>query len=221
MGKIGSFDYPETQFGTLLKAADVLVNKFAGQANDEKTFAEALGHNSNKSGAFLTKLADMRKYGLIDKRGITATQRAKNIVKYLTLEERQKELNKAVMEITLWKTLYERIGNGRMSLEDFRIHLVEVTGDRDKAMSDAENIKNLYIDAISLYSESVVKHESKGGINLKKEQEIPPEKGEKVPEDVIVFKSGVIDMTIPKNDETITFLVNMLNSMKKNKTIPK
>ncbi len=76
----------------------------------------------------------------------------------------------------------------------------------------------IFIISWILYSENSVKSESKdgiqGGINPKKEQETPSGKGEKVPEDVILLRSGMIDITVPKNDETITFLVSMLNGMK-------
>ena len=42
MAKIGSYEYPDIQFGTLLKALEVLYTKFDGKVTDERTFAEAL-----------------------------------------------------------------------------------------------------------------------------------------------------------------------------------
>src|SRR3989344_4919556 len=119
MAKIGSYEYPETQLGTLLKAVEFLVKKFNGQAKDEKTFAEAIGHKTNKSGTFIQKLSDLRKYNFLEKRGLTATQRARNIVNPLNKEEKEDEINNAIMDIKLWHDLYERLKNTSPSLEDF------------------------------------------------------------------------------------------------------
>src|SRR5688572_24081083 len=73
MGKIGSYDYPDTQVATLLKAVETLVLTFKGEATDEKNFASVIGHKNTKSGGYLQKVADLRKYGWIEKKGLIAT----------------------------------------------------------------------------------------------------------------------------------------------------
>ncbi len=219
MGKIGSYDYPETQLGTLVNSMEVLVKKFYGTANDAKTFAEALGHNSNKSGAFLTKLADLRKYCLIEKRDISATVKGKHIIEYLTPEERMQELNKTVMEITLWKDLYQRLGSKRPSLDDFKIHLVEISQDRDTAITDAEKIRNLFIDAMAFYSDDVVKEVNNIGKPSEKviaeRQDEEENVGENIPEHLICLRSGETNMTVVRNDANIDILISFLKAMKK------
>ena len=94
MGKIGSYEYPSTQMGTLIKAVEVLWNTFKGEAKDEQTFASALQHKSHKSGGYLQKMSDLRRYGFVEKRGIIVTERGKRIVQFLTQDEKNKALNR-------------------------------------------------------------------------------------------------------------------------------
>lgn len=149
MGKIGTYEYPEMQFGTLLTATNTLIEKFSGQANDEKTFAEAIGHTTNESGTFLMKLADLRKYGLLEKREIKATETAKRIVKPLSSQERTETLNAVIFSIPLWKELYTRLNSKNPAPDDFKIQLVELSGDRDAAISRSNKIRNLFVEAMS------------------------------------------------------------------------
>jgi len=215
MGKINSYEYPDTQLDTLLKAIDILVTKFGGQANDEKTFAEALGHKTNQSGTFIQKMSDLRKYGFVEKRGLIATQRAKKIVKFLTTEEKQEELNTAIMEIKLWRDLYNRLKNINPSLNDFKIQLVELTSDRDKAISQAETIRNLYIDALSNYREGVVKNVNENSIEIQqKPTKSEFKEGGKVPESILILKSGEVDISLPRTETNIGILISILNELK-------
>lgn len=223
MAKIGTYDYPEYQFGTLLEAITMLVDKFNGQANDEKTFAEAIGHKTETSGAFLLKLADLRKYGLVDKRGITATERAKKIVKYLTPQERQQAINETIMEIRLWKDLFQRIKTKTPVWDDFKISLAELTADRETTIKDGQKIQNLYIDAISNYSEEA----QTGGApdeqlsfsyaQKTKGQEVKHSEVVKVSENLIVLRSGETHVSLPRTDNNIEVLISILRNMKEKK----
>jgi len=67
MSKIGSYDYPDTQIGTLLKALEILVKTMNGEAKEEKNFANAIGHKNIRSGGYLQKVADLRRYGFIER----------------------------------------------------------------------------------------------------------------------------------------------------------
>ncbi len=220
MGKIGSYDYPDFQFGTLLEAIKVLVEKFGGQVNDENTFAEAIGHTSHKSGTFITKMGALRKYGLVEKRGVIATERAKKIINYLSVEEKQRELNGAITEIKLWKDLFQRTHNKRPSWDDFKIHLVEITGDRDTSISEGPKIHSLYIDAMNYLTElqsSETPPVSLVSVSAKKEAAEQSDVAFSVPDSIITLKSGEINVSLPKNDDNISILINILEAMKKKK----
>jgi len=217
MGKIGTYEYPDTQFGTLLKAVEILYTKFKGKANDEKTFAEALGHKTNKSGGFLMKLADLRKYGLIEKRGISITQKAKDIFIFIKPETKKQALNDAIMEIRLWKELYERLETTSPSSEDFKLQLAELTSDTEKVVSQCSNIRNLYIDAMNYFTvnsdnptDDVQKPKFDNNLTGKPKS---TNNEEQVPENLIALKSGEINITLPRSDDNIKIIKSILDGM--------
>ena len=207
MPKIGSYDYPRTQLGTLLKAIEVLIKKFHGEAKEEKTFAETIGHKTLKSGGYILKIADLRKYGLMENRGFIATKRAKHIVEPLNANERSEALSEAVKEISLWRDLYAKIGKSTPSVEDFKIQLVQVTGNRDRAVKDGDIIRKLYIDAIEHLSDSEVKQESKESGFSDNDKSNNQESFTKPPKvdgiTMIEAKAGNVYIAMPKDSKSI------------------
>lgn len=214
MAKIGSYDYPETQFGTLLKAVETLILKFPdGESRNEKNFADAIGHKNTKSGGYLRKVADLRKYKLIEKGGIKATGNAKLIIKPLHQKEKETSINEVIMNINLWKDIYSKIKKDVPSVEDFKIQLSEITGDRDKSIGNGGNIRNLYIDVMKSYNDSAIKKDKIDG--LKKDYIGNQEtEDEKVPETLIRLSSGETNITLPKTAGNIAILVSALEEMK-------
>lgn len=214
MAKIGSYDYPDTQFGTLLKAVETLVLKFPnGECQNEKNFADAIGHKNAKSGGYLRKIADLRKYKLIEKSGLKATDNAKLIIKPLHKEEKDSTTNEVIMNIGLWRELYSKNEKDVPSTEDFKIQLAEITGDRDRSLENGEIIRNLYIDAIKYYNVNATSKDKFKGF---KKDEIGKEEQEeeKVPETLIRLSSGETNLTLPKTTGNITILISALNEMK-------
>jgi len=214
MAKIGSYDYPDTGFGTLLKAVETLVLKFPnGECQDEKNFADAIGHKNAKSGGYLRKVADLRKYKLIEKSGLKATENAKLIIKPLQKEEKDTALNESILNVGLWREIYSKIGKDIPSTDDFKIQLSEITGDRDKALASGESIRNLYIDVIKHYNNTAIKKDKSGG--LKKDENGDKEtEDEEVPESLIKLSSGETNITMPKTAGNIAILISALNEMK-------
>lgn len=214
MAIIGSYNYPDTQFKTLLKAVETLVLKFPnGECQDEKNFADAIGHKNPKSGGYLRKISDLRKYRLIEKSGLKATENAKLIVKPLHEGERDTAINDVIMGIGLWRELYSRINKNIPSIEDFKIQLSEITSDRDKSLANGESIRNLYIDMLKSYKDiAIKKDESKG--SKKDEIGYGEVEDEKVPETFIKLSSGETNITLPKTAGNIGILVSALNEMK-------
>ena len=127
-----------------------------GEAKDEKNFASAIGHKNVKSGGYLQKIADLRRYGFMEKGRFIATSNSKKIIQPLTNEEKQEALNECIMSVNLWRDLYDRLGDEIPSPEDFKIHLAEI-GDRDRAYKEGDTIRNLYIDAMKHYDKGVGK----------------------------------------------------------------
>jgi hypothetical protein len=219
MSKIGSYDYPDTRIGTLLKALDVLVRTMNGEAKEEKNFASAIGHKNIKSGGYLQKVADLRRYGFIEKGRFTATANAKKIIQPLSNEEKQKALNECIMGVGIWKEMFNRLNGDVPSNEDFKIHLSEITGDRDKAYKDGETIRNLYIDVLKYYVEGAEKVAKKTSSEIDKNlgkiddmetsQSLEPKK--------ILLKFDGNNVLLDKNDANIDVLKSILEGLKEKK----
>ena len=144
------------------------------------------------------------------------------MIKFLTTDEKQEELNTAIMEIKLWRDLYNRLKNINPSLNDFKIQLVELTNDRDKAISQADTIRNLYIDALSNYREGVVKNVIENSLeNDKKLSKQEYKEGGKVPESILILKSGEVDISLPRTETNIGILISILNELKSEMKKPK
>ena len=105
MGKIGNYEYPELSVAEAIKIAEILVKDFQGKAVDLDNFAKAIGHKTYNSGSFYNKLADMRKYGLMDKKEVEATELSQIIANPKDTNERQQAINKIISNITLFERL--------------------------------------------------------------------------------------------------------------------
>jgi len=149
MGSIGSFDCPETKVDIAIKSVEIFKDKLQGKASSPDALAGVWGHKSGKSGAFLQKLADLRRYGLITNRGLELTPLGEKIAKPINENELNENLKKMIFNIDLWKKIFEKLG-GKMPSQDFWIMLHEVAGvDRGLAQKEAEKISKLYVDAIT------------------------------------------------------------------------
>ena len=219
MAKIGSYDAPEFKFSTILKGAEKLVETLKGNVSDEKNFITALGYNS-KNGAYLTRVSDMRKYGLLSDRGITATDLANRIVKPLTQKEKKEAINEAINNISLWKELIKRIGKKDVDEESFRLQLAEITNDRDKAYKSASSILTLYKDILQYYDDGLSKDTEKY-ISNKGDRNIVGEDMEQTqvlePKKILLRFEGN-NVLLDRNDGNIQILINVLEGLKENKT---
>lgn len=148
--KIGNYSIPTSRLFPKIYEDIKLVyeNYRLDEAEDEEAVAKLCGHRSAKSGAWFTKLADMRLYGLLESRGIKATPLAEKLT-YGTDEEQQEATNKAILNISLWKELYSRFGV-ELPESNFWVQLQRITGlDPLEAQKHAESIRKAYLDDAS------------------------------------------------------------------------
>lgn len=208
MGKIGNYEYPDLSVGEAIRIAEILVKDFKGKVSDLNNFAKAIGHKTHNSGSFYIKLADMRKYGLMDKREVEATNLSEIIANPKDSSERQEAINKAVSNITLFERLKERLKTKNPSLEQFKTQLIEITQDRNKASNQAEKIRKIYIEAMSHTNENITEIK-----NIDDKQ-----KGiKKVEEHLISLNSGDLNISLPKTTANIEVLITILQNLKKEK----
>lgn len=126
--QIGSKEIPKFRLSTqLLGDIKILYDKFGLNANDLPTVARVLGHESDRSGTFLTKIASMRSYGLLDGRGkVFVTDIGEKIAFHPNDDVGFNDsLIKAVNRIPLWNALYEKYTKKGASIptEDFWLDL--------------------------------------------------------------------------------------------------
>lgn len=205
MGKISSYEYPEISLGEAIKIAEILVKEFHGKVGDLDNFAKAIGHKTSNSGSFYNKLADMRKYGLMDKKEVEATELSRIITIPKDNTERQNAINKAISNITLFERLKERLKTKNPTLEQFRTQLIEVTQDRTKGSNEAEKIRKIYIEAMAHTTENVEMP--------KKDEKSERERGN-MGDNMISTSSGKVYIEIPKDKRYIKIAENLINNLK-------
>lgn len=149
MGKIGNLDYPDFKIHDAMEITKVIEDRFNGRVENQATLAQVLGHKTEKSGGFISKITALRRYGLVTGRGeIETTQLAKSIVYPKNQEEQTKAVVQAIENVELFKRIFERLGEA-MPSGDFWVDLVEITGaERGEAQKDAIKIRNLYVDGL-------------------------------------------------------------------------
>ena len=163
--KVGKYDIPNIRLHpTLFEATKTLYEKFGSEeAPDQLTVANLLGHKTDKSGAFISKLADLRAYGLITSRGLKVTDLGKKLTYDPSDEERNNALKEALLNIPLWKELYSRFGR-TLPTSNFWVELTKITGlEAPEAKRIEEIVRNAYLaDFQYLKEEKKPEGEGKG-----------------------------------------------------------
>jgi hypothetical protein len=222
MAKIGNYEAPYFKFSTILKGTEILIETLGGNVSEEKNFVTALGYNS-KNGAYLGRVSDMRKYGLLSDRGIGATELANKIFKPLTQKEKKEAINEAINNIGLWKELIKRIGKKAISEENFRLQLAEITGDRDKAFKNANAILTLYKDILNYHDDNLSKDTETYISNKEDKNRVSLDNMEQTQAQVLEPKKILLkfegnNVLLDRNDTNIGILINVLEGLKENKT---
>jgi len=148
--KVGKYDIPEMRIYPLLfEDTKKLYEHFKSEeAKDTLTVAQLLGHKSDKSGAFLRKLACLRAYGLIEKRGIKVTDVGKRLTYDPNEEERNRALKETILNIPLWKEFHSKWG-ANLPTSKFWVELTKITGlEAPDAQKVDEIVRKAYLDDI-------------------------------------------------------------------------
>lgn len=144
MGQIANYKYPEIDAQEAVKIADALVNEFGGEATSEEAFAQELGHKSTSSGAYKSKMADARKWGVVSSRGVEATELAYRLANPRDRAAEEEALFEMHRNVEVLRDLYEQL-DGRQPPAEFWRVLEEVTGTNPKEAKDAApDIRGLY-----------------------------------------------------------------------------
>lgn len=204
MGKIGNFEYPEMRINDAIELIKTFKERLNGETNNFDALAGLWGHKSPRSGAFLQKVADLRKYGLIAGRGeIKTTPLAEAIIYPKDENELNLSLRQMIFNIELWQNLYNRLG-GNPPSDDFWVILQEVTGaSRGIAQGEAGKISKLYMDIVAKIRAEVIMP-----LETRMEIHAPPSA-----QDQIEVRIGDFFLKTKKTDSNIKLLITALNDM--------
>jgi hypothetical protein len=199
--KIGKYDIPDMRlYPTLVEAAKKLYESFGlNEATDELTVAKLLGHETNKSGAFLHKISYMRTYGLLEKRGLKVTETVKRLTYDPDENERTKALKEILLNIPLWEELYSKFGK-TLPTSNFWVELTKIAGlEAPEAQRVQENVRNAYLDDFQYLKEE--KKLEKGGNDMEGQDNIDKNLL-KAPEGLEQLTLGAnIKVWLPKGDK--------------------
>lgn len=203
--KVGKFDIPRYRIHPkLFQATKLLYEHFKSEeATDMLTVAKLLGHKTEKSGAFLTKLADLRSYGLITKRGVKVTDLGKKLTYSPSDKERNEAYKDALLNIPLWKELFSRFGKN-LPTSKFWVELTKITGlEAPDAQNAEENVRNAYLSDFKYVK--LEKEAKKGRLGMEPSDKIDTSLS------TIDIQAGQFSQTIPWTEEGIKLAKGFLD----------
>jgi len=148
--KIGNYSIPDLRlFPKIFDAVNGIYENYElDEAPDEEAFARVVGHRSANSGAYYSKLADIRLYGLLESRSLRATPLAERLT-HGTEQEIQEATNEAILHVPLWNELYSKFG-AEVPDSNFWVQLQRITGvSHLEAQKHSDFIRKGYLDDIS------------------------------------------------------------------------
>lgn len=156
MPTIGSYTYPNTGIEEAIDMARKVATTLGGEDFDRGSLAAALGYQNPTSGSFNNRMADLKRYGILEGRGssIRITELAHKLAAPGPGEFSQ-AVGELVMNIPLFKALYDRFGNRLLSQDEIYPVLMNVTkADRIEIQKQIGDIRKLYAEGISRMGES-------------------------------------------------------------------
>lgn len=224
--KIGNKEIPTMRLPSLIPEIQKLFEKVGVGESDAGVVAEFLGHKSSASGAFLTKVASMRDYGLLDGRG---KMRISSIGEKLSEpkssdEVRNQALIESVNKIALWKVLYDKYTKKGLSVPeaDFWNDLRESCGlTIEEAKNASPVVLNAFKEDIKLLRPSQsLTPDMNTNTNVNTNLPPPPPL---VPEGMTTVAYGDWKVILPKDDkmgeawDTLKAMVDAIMTAKKKK----
>lgn len=149
MGKINGDRYPERLTAEdAVEAAVVIVNELDGIPPSKEVLADALGHSTASSGAYITKIADIRNFGILPSRGLSATNLAQRVANPRDRKERREAIFEMYQNVPILDELYEHL-SGREAPNQLWSVLVDIADiERNEAKEVEDDVRELYEDML-------------------------------------------------------------------------
>lgn len=220
MANLGTYEYPKMTISKALEIAKQFEQKLDGKSSI-KTFAEALGHTNMQSGTFIVKMAELRKYGIVEGRGDITLSQATQIVLHPKNEaEFDEKLKELFFKVELWKKVYDRL-KGNMPTTDFWITLCDISGvDRNTAQKQEAIIRKLYIDFLTkLHTGSTIKSPQGATMQIQEQRVSSQNPQSEVKTIGATIKLDVdtkdLHLTYPLDESSIDIIKSSLDYLKK------
>jgi hypothetical protein len=197
MGKIGKYDYPDIPLTESIKDTKKIYDRFKDEAVNADLISETIGY---RGGTFLTRLASLRKYGLVTSKGkVGITELGKKITYPANKDEELEAIKEAIGNVELFRYLYEKFGLA-LPKEKFWVNLVSITGaEAPDAKAKADAIRKIYEESIAPLA---LKHET----TIEKY----PLKGAVTEPDFAIFETDDFKIQIRKDLKLIKFIKEKL-----------
>ncbi len=203
MPTLGQHDYPLTTVADAIENAKKIVLQFKGQSFDRKALAAALGNKSAETGAFNQRLADLRRFGIIDGRGETLQVTA--LAQRVAIPTNSDEFSEAVFEmmtrVPLFKLLYEHTEGKTPNEDELLATLINLTkADRAEVQAVVTRIRNNYLSGLSRMGGARPSIASTPGVRsaiLKSDAQRLPLEPENVSLNLIEVRAGEVSLKYP------------------------
>jgi len=160
--KLGNYAFPDVSLSESVNDAKRIYDRFKDEEVDPKLISETIAY---RGGAFISRLAALRKYGLVSPRGrIRITDLGKKITYPPSRDEELSAVEEAAKNVELFKVLYDKFGI-ELPKEKFWVNLVNITGaEAPDAQAKEDTIRQIYMDSIKplMYIEKIGKPEKRG-----------------------------------------------------------
>jgi len=158
MGKLDSHRYPgKLTAEEAVRIAEILVEDLDGEVSRKQVFADAIGHSTAKSGAYITKVADARNYGILPTQGLKATDLAFRVAHPKDEAEYREAIFEMYQNVSLLSELYDHL-DGNDPPGNLWSVLTEITGaNRNNAKEAADDIRGLYEEMLEYDTEETSK----------------------------------------------------------------
>ena len=222
-----TIEYPVyVKVSDALEMVKKIVKQFRNDSIEIEALATCIGSSNAKSGTFLRKLADLKRYGLIEGRGanLGATELAKRIATHTTETERNQAITEMIFNIPIFKSLYDVFqSNTAPSENDVFMQLINITKmDRAELQPISAEIRKFYIDAMQYINVSEMANQSTYKMMMASpSQQGIPNKPQITQEGISTFITDKINLNLPEtipNLELIkTAVENRIKELKEGK----
>ena len=214
MGKLGIYEYPDVGIGTAVRMIKTIVRE---KVERLETLATLMGHRNWKGGGFRAKLAAAQRYGLLVGKttSMTVSSLGKQIVDPKNNDERAKLLATAVLNVDLFRRIYEKQGTTPPS-GDFWLVLADlIDADRGEIKTKAPRIESAYKEAIPILAAyDRLRTEEEDETPAAREREAPKATWRPPPEEdtiLIASPSDELELRLPRTTSSISLAKSALD----------